>query len=107
MKNNDDQSTRKATVDQIKMQAVVCNYGLPENAHILGWDKLSIEDARREFSAIRELWVRLDLFVATGESSKGSIDFPEAKRRIDYELLGKRPQKSSVLFKALTREKRK
>ena len=89
---------RKAVCDKIKTQAILCNYGLPENAEYLGWDKLTVDDARREFKAIKELWVRLDLYAMTGDSSQGSIQFPEAKRRIDYILIGKHPEKSTILF---------
>lgn len=105
--NENTRNAREATVKNLKMQAIMCNYGLPENAAYLGWDKLSVDDARQEFKAIRELWVRLDLFVTTGESSKGAIDFPEAKRRIEYNLIGKRPENSSVLFKSLVPARRR
>jgi hypothetical protein len=97
---------RKRVVEQIKMQAVIHNFGLPENGEIIGLGAMTAKEACKELKAVRELWVRLDLYVTTGESSKGSIDFPEAKRRIEYNLVGKRPANSTVRFKALVSEKR-
>ena len=101
-----EKTKRQDVVKNIKIQAIMCNYGLPEKTEYLGWDKLSVDDARRKFKAIQELWVRLDLFVTTGESTKGTINFPEAKRRIEYNLIGKKPENSSVLFKSLCDKRR-
>ena len=109
MEKDEAKAQRQAVADKIKMQAVMCNYGLPENVeHSLPWlAGLDMTEAQRRLRAVHELWVRLNLFVATGESSKGSIDFPEAKRTIEYNFVGSKPEKSTVLFKALVRERRK
>jgi hypothetical protein len=98
---------RKDVADRIKTQCVLNNYGLPEHAEQIGLGNLSIDDARREIKAIRELWVRLDLWIATGEASSGSIQYPEARRRIDYSLSAKNPDNTTVFFKALTRDKKR
>lgn len=101
---DDKKQTRLDVANRIKMQMIVSNYGLPENA---GYDHISTDDARRMFLGVRELWVRLDLYVATGQSSKGAIDFPEAKRRIEYNLIAAKPEKTTVIFKALVKERRR
>lgn len=100
---------REAVAERIKLQAIMCNYGLPDNVdQSMPWlAKLNATEAQQRIKAIRELWVRLNLFVATGESSKGSIDFPEAKRCIEYSFVAKAPENSTVRFKALVRERRK
>lgn len=94
---------RKKQADKIKLQCVMANYGLPEQAYLLGLDGLSTNEARRRIPAIRELWVRLDLWVMTGEHSSGSIKYPEARRKIEYQL-NDNPQ---ILFKALEKEKKR
>ncbi len=96
---------RKDVADRIKTQCVLNNYGLPNHAELLGLGNLTLEDARREIKAIKELWVRIDLWVATGQASSGSIAYPEARRRIDYIFAAKDPDNTSVFFMALTKEK--
>jgi predicted Zn-dependent peptidase len=100
-------SARKSVADRIKMQLLMNNYGLPENAEIIGLGDLSLEEAKERIPAIFELWVRLDVWTAKGEDMKGSIDYPEARRRIDYTLISKRPGNSTVLLKALVPKRRK
>lgn len=94
---------REKLANRMKTQCVMSNYGLPENAHLLGLDNLSIAEARKALPAIRELWVRLDLWVATGDHSHGSIKYPEARRKIEFQL----NDNPSVLFKALENEKKR
>lgn len=93
MENNSDKARRQKVADRIRVQAVMCDYGLPESGGF----------APQNIRAIRELDVRLNLFVATGESSKGWIDFPEAKREIHYNFNGRVPENSTVRFKALVK----
>lgn len=95
---------RRIVVDRIKMQAITCNYGLPTNSEMLGLgDNLTPSQARKKIKAIQELWIRLNLFLATGKSSSGKIDYPEARRTIHYGFNGKQPQKSQIIFKAHTK----
>ena len=108
--NNDNQQRhsptgeRKKVADRFKTQLVMNNYGLPDNAEVLGLTNLNIAQAKTRIPAIFELWVRLDIWVAKGEDMKGSIDYPEARRRIDYNLITKTP---SVNLKALVPERRR
>lgn len=62
--------------------------------------------SRRRLKAIRELWIRLDVWVAKGEAT-GTIDYPEARRRIEYTFTARNPENTKVLFKALEPEKKK
>ena len=101
------EAERKAVADRIKTQLIMNNYGLPENAEIIGLGNLTVAEAKRRIPAIFELWVRLDVWVAKGENTKGSIEFPQAKRRIDYNLITKRPENSSVMLKSLVSERRR
>ena len=96
---------RKEFADRIKMQTALSNYGLPTNAKAIGLGDLSIEEARQKIPAIRELWVRLDLWVMTGTSSCGSIAYPEAKRQIEYNFTSRVPKKSTIVLKSLTRSR--
>lgn len=98
---------RKAVADRIKTQLIMNNYGLPENAHLIGLGNLDVHEAKRRIPAIFEIWVRLDVWVAKGEDTKGSIDYPQAKRRIDYNLITKRPESSSVMLKSLVPDTRR
>lgn len=100
---------RYQTAMRIKIQAQVCNYGLPKNVdtalpHLAN---LSLSDACKKLRAIAELCVRLDLWVATGEYSEGVIQFPEAKRHIRYRLMRKNPESSEVLFKSLVPDRKR
>ena len=88
---------RERLVEKVKVQCVLSNYGLPENAEIIGLGNLSVDDARRRIPAIRELWVRLNLWSATGEYSSGHIAYPEARRRIEYHFTNN----PDIVFKAL------
>ena len=96
-----EREKRNEIATRIKTQAMMCNYGLPENAEAIGLGGLSPTEARKRIKAIHELWVRLDLWVTTGESSKGVINYPEAKRVIHYNLVCNRPENSDVMFKSL------
>ena len=91
---------RQNIVNRLKMDLIMNNFGLPSNYECI-YGTMSLEDIRRTFKAVKELYVRLDLFVATGESSKGTIFFPEAKRQIEYNFIGKKPENSTIMLKAL------
>jgi hypothetical protein len=96
------QNERQRLADKIKVQCVMSNFGLPENAHRIGLGNLSVDDARRLIPAIKELWVRLDLWVTTGTHSSGFIKYPEARRKIEYQL----NDNPNILFKALEKDTR-
>ena len=100
------EAERKAVATRIKTQLMMSNYGLPENAEAIGLGGLSSAEARKRIPAVFELWVRLDVWVAKGDDTKGSIAYPEARRRIDYNLITKRPENSSVMLKSLVPERR-
>ena len=99
----DSKGRRKEVANRLKTQCVLSNYGLPDGVPRL--NGLSTIEACRKIRAIHELWIRFDLWVETGEASKGSIDYPEARRRIDYDFVGadRDPNHTKVLFKALIR----
>lgn len=98
---------RNSVAERIKTQLMMSNYGLPTNAKMIGLDNLTVAEAKKRIPAIRELWVRLDVWVATGVDNKGSIDYPEAKRRIDFNLISGRPESSGVMLKSLVVAARK
>jgi len=93
---------RELFANRIKTECVLVNYGLPERSDLLNppLDNLGIDEAREKILAIRELWVRLDLWVATGKAGSGVIDYPQAKRYIKYDLRDKNPASSIVVFKS-------
>lgn len=88
---------REKWVNNIKINLQLNNFGLPPSA---SYQYTSLEDALK-FRAIRELFVRLNLYIATGEASSGSIDYPEAHRRIDYQFNQKSTKNNTVNLKAL------
>lgn len=87
---------RETIVHKLKVQLILNNFGLPE-----AYDDMSFAQAQKEFRAIRELAVRMNLYVSTGNYDKGIIDFPEARRRINYELNGKHPKNCKLNLIAL------
>jgi hypothetical protein len=92
---------RLKVADRIKAQCIMQDYGLPTAGLDL---PQSPDEAIERFRAIREMWVRLNVWVANGVSQKGVIEFPEARREIKYDLNGKHPEASVFCFKALTRD---
>ncbi len=86
---------RQQVIDYLKGQIMLANYGFPPQI------KLTQNEAMARFRAIQEIWVRMNLFVTTGESSKGTIDFPQAKRRIYYEFNSKHPENTIINLRAV------
>lgn len=96
--SNEAKQLREKVANRIKSQCIMQDYGLP----VAGMDlPQTPQEAIERFKAIREMWVRLNVWVANGVSQKGVIEFPEAKREIKYDLNGKHPDASVFCFKAL------
>jgi len=55
--------------------------------------------------AIKELHVRLAVFVETGRNDSGKINFPECQRTIEYILSGDSISNCSIKMKALGKKK--
>ncbi len=88
---------RQTWVNRMWVELSMHNFGLPPDVNYKG---VSLHDALR-IKALKELQVRMNLYVATNEASSGSIDFPEAKRRIDYNFNPKNIKQNRVNLKAL------
>jgi len=75
-------------INDIKIKLELCNYGFQlEDNHKLSASILtySINDAKK-CRAIKELFIRLNVWLSTGYLDKGEIDYVEAKRKIVYHL---------------------
>jgi len=81
-------SQKEKFINDIKIKLELCNYGFQlKDSHKLG-DALptySITEAK-ECLAIKELFIRLNVWLATGKLDKGEIDYQEAERKIVYHL---------------------
>ena len=76
---------RKKFANNIRLELSLTNYGFQlkkDNYNREGYDV----DEPLKFRAIKELLVRLNVWVETGRFDKGKIDYPEAKRKIVYKL---------------------
>lgn len=95
--SDEDMKRREKYINTVKKEMKFFNYGLPPNPKYIdvGWDEV-----RKEFVALRELWVRLNVFEANGESQKGIIKYPEANRIIDYNLDGNNVNNSYIRFRS-------
>lgn len=92
------QPKRSKYVNTVKKEMKFFNYGLPPNPKYID---ICWEDVRREFIALKELWVRLNVYEANGCTQKGTIQYPEANRIIEYNLDGESVHNSYIRFKSL------
>lgn len=88
---------RQNWVNRMWVELSIHNFGLPPDVQ---YKETSLQEALK-LRALKELQVRMNLYVATNEPSHGSIDFPEAKRRIDYNFNSKNTKHNKVNLKAL------
>lgn len=101
VKNNCDTNNatelynRERYVNNVKTEMVFFNFGLPSSPNYvnLGWDEV-ISKVR----ALRELQVRLNVYLANGKQQSGKIDYPEAGRVIEYNFDNASIDKSYVRF---------
>lgn len=99
-----EQEQRRKLAVEFRIQLEGCRFGLPTDKRTGAPLKQHTEitdfaAATRAFAALRELNVRLNVWVANGNRQTGTIDFPEARREIVYKLLGD-PSASTVILRA-------
>lgn len=88
---------RDKYVDNVKNEMVFFNFGLPPNhTHV----NLKWKDVIKQFRALKELLVRLNVYQANGKTQAGSIPFPEARRIIDYNLDENNIRQSYIRFRS-------
>ena len=71
-------------INEIKMKLDMCNYGFQTDKNYTNNGYYLNET--RNMKAIKELIIRMNLWIATGKEDKGTIEYPEAKRVISYKL---------------------
>ncbi len=76
---------REKFINKIKLQLEMCNYGFQVEENNYTKQGYGLNEPRN-MRAIRELMIRLNVWKVKGTLDKGSIKYPEAKRRIDYRL---------------------
>lgn len=86
---------REKFVNDIRLKLDMCNYGFQLDENNYTSSGYSVTEAR-QMKAIKELIIRMNLWIATGQEDKGSIEYPEAKRVIEYKLDGKNVGKCRV-----------
>jgi hypothetical protein len=99
---------REIVVNRMKMQLYLANYGLPDlliNGKKKQAEPLGMAEATKKYRAIQELFVRFNLYVATGKHDQGVIHFPEARRNIEYLLSGRSAAGSGVKLHSLVANK--
>ncbi len=79
---------RKRFVNDIKLKLELCNYGFQVDENKYSFSGYSFSEVR-DMKAIKELTIRLNIWEATGKEDKGTIEYLEARRVIDYKLDGK------------------
>jgi hypothetical protein len=88
-------SSRDRYVNNVKTEMVFFNFGLPSNPNNVN---LQWEDVVPKIRALRELHVRLNVYLANGRPQSGKIEYPEAGRMIEYNFDGDNIDKSYVRF---------
>lgn len=90
---------------EMRLMLTMNNYGFaksdrsrPSGSGVVTFDNVT------QLKAIKELKTRLVVFVATGKTDIGHIDFPECNRRIDYALVGDNINRCSIRLHALSNE---
>lgn len=91
---------RQEWVNRMIGELSMHNFGLPPSTE---YKNTSFEKAMK-FKAIQELYVRMNLYVSTNNKSSGNIQFPEAKRRIEYFFDSKTIKNNKVNLKALSKK---
>lgn len=98
------ENERKQFANRIKIELEMNNYGFQlKNSYSYSENGTMTSEKASKLSAIRELIIRLNVWVATGNEDKGSIKYPEANRRIDYVLSDKSISKCGVNLIALSK----
>lgn len=88
---------REDWVNTMKVNLSLNNFGLPPSVN---YANTSMAEAL-QYRAMQELFVRLNLYITTGECQSGSIEFPEAYRRIDYQFSNRTTKNNRVNLVAL------
>ena len=87
-------------INDMKLRLDMCNYGFQlKDSHKIG-DTIptySVNEAKNCY-AIKELFIRFNVWLATGKLDKGEIDYPEAKRKIVYHLDSDDINKCKIAF---------
>jgi hypothetical protein len=86
---------REKFINDIKIKLDLHNYGFQKDENNYSSNGYTFSEARN-MKAIKELIIRMNLWIATGKEDKGYIEYPEAKRVIDYKLDGKNIGKCRV-----------
>lgn len=76
---------RETFVNNILLKLELCNYGfqLDDNNFIMnGYSMIEAKNMR----AIKELKIRMNLWIATNREDIGRIEYPEANRVIEYKF---------------------
>jgi len=79
------QQEKQDFIDKVKVRLEICNYGFQIKNNNYTNQSYSSNEAR-QMPAIRELFIRLNLWKATNKLDEGVINYPEAKRKIVYKL---------------------
>jgi len=78
------QEERQRFANKIKIQLEQCNYGFQVEEESYG-EGFSFQEARN-MRAIKELMIRLNVWIIKGKKDSGSISYSEAQRKIEYIL---------------------
>jgi len=73
--------SREQYVENVKTEMIFFNFGLPSNPSCVN---LQWHDVIPKIKALHELYVRLNIYLANGNRQSGKIEYPEAKRTIEY-----------------------
>jgi len=94
---------RQGFADEMRLMLTMNNYGFSASNQPRPPDSGTVTyDNVMNLPALKELMVRLAVYVATGKTDRGSIDFPECNRRIDYAFDAETLGKCHIRLKALS-----
>ncbi len=93
---------RTKFVNKMKLELSIQNFGLLPETRFMDFNLSRCNEVR----ALKELIVRLNVFVERGKDDNGVIDFPEGERTIYYNLNGNDIRKCFINLKLWNKKKR-
>lgn len=80
-----NKNIRKKFINDILLKLDMCNYGFQIDENHYSSNGYNFSEPKN-MRAIKELRIRLFLWLSTCKEDKGEIDYPEANRTIVYHL---------------------
>lgn len=96
------QTKREEYVGIVKQELKFFHFGLPHNLKLIEQTHdVTLDDVAKQYKPLKELLVRLNVYIAKGNHQEGSIMFPDANRIIDYRFSASDIKDCYVRFRSM------